>query len=248
MSGTNWHSFYSGKKTSSTEMNDNFAWIQGDLLPFSSGVLADNTHDLGTFAAQWRTLHLSDSITIGGKRLTSAGIVGYGIELTNGVLNVQTSAIRGSSNNEGGGGGREIKLGSLSTPDFRDEAVTSIVSTGTSSYTIGDTTITSATITTIGGKVLVCGHATIGFTGDDSVPTALILSIDRDGTEIAGGVVTKETGAFIGAAVENKIPLSVICVDAQTAGSYVYNLRYTVTDGTVTSISFYGLTVLEMRK
>ena len=68
MGGSAWYAFTNdtGAKTeviNADEVNSNFDWSEGHIVPHLAGVTADSTYDLGEIAKRWRVAYL-DSITL----------------------------------------------------------------------------------------------------------------------------------------------------------------------------------------
>ena len=91
MAGSTWHTFTPGTVAKSSEVNENFDWLEGSLAPMVGGSMTTAIYDLGTTTAAWRNLYLSGNIVLGGDTITSFD--GTSIEATNGVVSVRTSGI-----------------------------------------------------------------------------------------------------------------------------------------------------------
>lgn len=238
MAGTAWNVFAAGQTASAARMNENWDWREGHLIPQSAGVQANNTNDLGTASNAFRSLYMT-SIQFSGS--SWQGIDGTTIAVSAGTLYVPTGAVNGSTANTSASE-RQIAQGTLSTPDFRDNAVTNYAQTGNSWAGMG-TTITTSQIAATGGKILIIGHATINLAATATGP-ALEIAIDRDGTALNGGRLMR----FHNRAGAAQFPISIAVIDAPAAGTYNYNMRYTVTGGSFSSIVFYNLSLLELKK
>jgi hypothetical protein len=59
MAGTVWHDFAPSTKAKSSEVDENFDWMEGSIVPMSAGSTTDAVYDLGTTTARWRDLFIS---------------------------------------------------------------------------------------------------------------------------------------------------------------------------------------------
>lgn len=66
MAGTTFHSFTADTIARAADMNDNFAFLEGDFNPHSTGAAADNSKDLGTSTNRWRDAFIGNRIIIDG--------------------------------------------------------------------------------------------------------------------------------------------------------------------------------------
>lgn len=155
--------------------------------------------------------------------------------------------VSGSTANSGGTAAT-IQQGTISTPDLRANAVTLTASSNSSDSAAVGTTITTASITTIGGKVLIIGSASL------SGASGTILSkangtghmiLDRGGTKIATSsaslIMNNSANTF-----SFTYPFSITYIDSPAAGSYTYTLSYTTGEG-VSAVVDYKLDVVELR-
>ena len=58
-----WNDFVASTTIRASEFNENFAWIQGDIVPMSNGVQVNNAFSLGTDTAKWLNLK-ADKINV----------------------------------------------------------------------------------------------------------------------------------------------------------------------------------------
>lgn len=162
---------------------------------------------------------------------------------------VASNTLTGSTANSGGSAGN-VAQGTISTPDFRTNAVTNIQSSVTSTSFHG-TDITTITITTIGKPVLLVASASLSVTPTSGPPSLIGVSIDitRDTTGIVGGEALENrnlsgTSAYSG---NQTISLGVTVIDTPTAGTYTYRLSYTMQNGSFSSAPRYSLQAIELR-
>lgn len=159
-----------------------------------------------------------------GNHITAGGITAATITTTQ----VASNTLTGSTANSGGSAGN-LATGTVSTPDLRANAVTQVQSSASSGGTDLPTTVTTQSITTIGGPVLIFATASILNSGTVSI------RVTRGGTAIAGGSqgnVAESNGVF-----------SLTCVDTPTAGTYTYNFTATGTS----TVLFFSLVLVELR-
>jgi hypothetical protein len=62
MAGTSWPALTAGQKAKASEVESRFDWIEGDILPQSSGTKVTRTHDLGSSSYFWRNIFASGQI------------------------------------------------------------------------------------------------------------------------------------------------------------------------------------------
>lgn len=65
MAGSTWTVFAPATKAKSSEVNANFDWIEGDIVPMSAGSQTDAVYSLGTTTARWFKGYFSDAILVG---------------------------------------------------------------------------------------------------------------------------------------------------------------------------------------
>ena len=59
MAGSAWTVFAPATKAKSSEVNANFDWIEGSIVPMNAGNTTDAAYDLGTLTARWRSSYHS---------------------------------------------------------------------------------------------------------------------------------------------------------------------------------------------
>lgn len=160
---------------------------------------------------------------------------------------ITSGAVRGSTANSGGSA-REISQGTISTPDFRANAVTQ-QQTSASGSVVTNTTITSKSITTIGGPVLIVASASLdGVNGTilGQSQAYLQTSVDRGGTAIPGATQEMLIRGYLTTGSQQIFPCSIMAVDTPAAGTYTYNFNY-ANGGGFTSVNEYSLVLIELR-
>lgn len=242
MAGTTWNTFADATKAKASDVNENFDWLEGSIMPHAAGVNTNNAYDLGEHNFKWSTCWIGTSIEINGMTLTSlvdsttTDLNGFGF------VGIRASGARGSTANSGGAQ-QEILQGSVSYPDFRSQAVSQHAITNASAVGAA-TTLTSVAITTYGGPVLVFGTMNVKLTANGFGVTQVNCGLYRGTTNISGATVGR-TSANNSA---NAFPVSMIASNVPSASTYTFEMRYEVITGSLTSISDYALTVVELRR
>ena len=234
MAGTTFNSFVAGETTSALKMNQNFEWLQGDRVPMNSGAKENNLHDLGSATFSWKNLYVGTDLTIAGKTLRDP-FAGAALTLSSAVLKVETEKITASMINDG----------TLSTPDFRAESISQIAESGSGSIATG-TQISTVSISTNGGKVLVIGSATLRGQANNRIDAE--VSVDRNGTALTGGRQYQKYQSNSPAAAVLDIPFSVQCIDEPPTGTATYVIRYNSYGIASTTVSEYSLVATEFKK
>lgn len=99
MSGLNWYSFVNdtGVKTqiiNATEVNSNFDWLEGDILPQLAGVTTTATYDLGSPSAHWAEGYVDALPSVTSARITNLTVTTANItNLTATSANIGTASI-----------------------------------------------------------------------------------------------------------------------------------------------------------
>lgn len=184
-----------------------------------------------------------------GNAITAGGITNHTITATQitaatiTTTEVTSNTLTGSTANSGGSAGN-IAQGTISSPDFRANAVTA--NSTSQSGTIGTTgtTITTTSLITIGGPVFVTYHFTVQLSvsgGAGAVSSYLLC----DGVEIAGGACTPLGQASAGT-------LRLLCtasiIHTPTSGAHTYTVGYIQVNGTgFSTATGQSLTAIEMR-
>lgn len=240
------NTFVAGATTSAAQVNENFAYFYGDMIPHSEGIYQGGWHDWGSSTYKWRDAYFGTGIIINTKQITGVDTM---LDLNSGTLKLKSASIRGATGNSGGSQ-QEVAQGTISTPDIRDNACTEFAQNGVGSLATG-TTITSCQITTQGGDVLIMGMASLQMKTPGSIGFQIetSLSIDREGTALTGGRSYSYTD--MGNAAGNSTQTSdhkVFVIDSPAAGTYTYNLRYTVHNGTFDTVATFNLVAVELKK
>jgi hypothetical protein len=158
---------------------------------------------------------------------------------------IAAGVVRGSSANSGGSQ-QEVSQGTISTPDLRANAVTNPQSS--SSDTIGSLAtrnlVTSKTITTLGGPVLVLASCA-QFISSVSNSLDFEIAAMRGSTAIPGG--SSHAGISFTGSYSAEMSLTVCVIDTPPAGTYTYNLYSFVFSGSGGAIINQSLVVVELR-
>jgi len=59
MAGSSWNVFVPATKAKSSEVNANFDWIEGHIVPMNAGFQTDGTYDIGSATARWKDAYFS---------------------------------------------------------------------------------------------------------------------------------------------------------------------------------------------
>lgn len=163
---------------------------------------------------------------------------------------IAAQTVRGSTANSGGSA-QEIAQGTISTPDLRLGAVTTISNNSTLSFSgIGGSVITSTVITTSGGPVFLIAKLVATITADGSGKATLDGWLDRDGTggTTIDGNYTHFGGWGFAASSRQFIEASIITIETPAAGTYTYNLKAEVGVGTPIGSIQGNLIAIELKK
>jgi hypothetical protein len=66
MAGTSWINFVANTKARADDVNHNFDWLEGSLVPMNSGSKTNGVYDLGENTYRWHNLYLSNNFYIDG--------------------------------------------------------------------------------------------------------------------------------------------------------------------------------------
>jgi len=176
---------------------------------------------------------------------TMSGVLNMGsnkiISVTNGSNSgevVTFGGVSGSTANSGGSQGA-ITQGTISTPDFRANAVTQVQSADSGDTAgITSSTIVSKSITTTGGKVLILAHVNFNWSSGSAASNFQIL---RDTTQLNGmwAQATATSTLFT-------TPVAIMGVDSPAAGTYTYKLVGSVFAGGG-NYEAYAITLIELK-
>jgi len=163
--------------------------------------------------------------------------------ITNASITSQT--IRGSTANSSATA-QEISQGTISTPDFRANAVSQQVNSISSGFgRASPTQLTTTTITTIGGYVLVGWSASVSGIADGSGLSQATVVLQQDGANFNGnGGSTVVQGSASGSF---STTLSGTVILTPSAGSHTYKLSYQLDIGSAPSCGSYTLYAIELR-
>jgi len=82
MAGTAWHNFSPLTKIYSSQVNENFDWMEGHIVPQSAGSQTDSIYDLGTTTNRWRNGYFSTLVTVGTNGALSIGSTNSSIDVS----------------------------------------------------------------------------------------------------------------------------------------------------------------------
>lgn len=145
-------------------------------------------------------------------------------------------------------GTSEISSGAITTAKLATNAVTQSVSAGLGNA-VQSTSIRSVSITTTGGLVLVMATASINVTASTVTGASqadISVSVDRDGSGIAGGNQKVSIRGLASTSVTNGLPATILTLDNPSAGSHTYNLKYDSVSGGI-SVSTNSLVLVELK-
>lgn len=151
-------------------------------------------------------------------------------------VNLSSPSVNGSTANSGGTQGA-ITQGTISTPDFRANAVTQSFNSANINGTSAQATlISSTTLTTVGGKVLIIANITFNCT---SGTHSAVATVD-DGVNVLGVMeATCNSAANIFATG------SIVAIVPQSAASHTFSLNWS--NAASTTIQFSNFSVIEIR-
>lgn len=89
MAGTTWTEFVAGTKAKSSQVNENFDWIEEHLFPMKGGSTTTGVYDLGSTLANWRDLYLAD----GGRVFLDGGDDSYLIHSTTNTIDIFVAGV-----------------------------------------------------------------------------------------------------------------------------------------------------------
>lgn len=119
------------------------------------------------------------------------------------------------------------------------------VASSANTASVHGTDITTASITTTGGSVLIAGFANILMTGISGL-TGVHIDITRDNTAITGGVSKVGTNLGAGTAIQTYC-IPVMVIDTPAAGTYTYKMSYIVQSGSFNALAGYSLQLVELK-
>lgn len=89
MAGTAWTAFVANTKARASQVNENFDWIEGSIVPMNAGSKTDAVYDLGESGNRWKDIHLSGNAEIG---TVSLGTSTNTVLFVGGTLRPETDA------------------------------------------------------------------------------------------------------------------------------------------------------------
>lgn len=75
MAGSVWPLLLPGSKAKASDVENKFAWLEGDIVPMSGGTRADATYDMGSEPFRWRDGWFSRSLSLGSGGAAAPSIV-----------------------------------------------------------------------------------------------------------------------------------------------------------------------------
>lgn len=66
MAGTSWVDFVDNTKARAEDVNKNFDWIQGSIVPMNAGATTNGVYDLGITGKAWKDLFMTGTLYLGG--------------------------------------------------------------------------------------------------------------------------------------------------------------------------------------
>lgn len=219
MAGTTWFTFSPATLIKSSEVNLNFDWLEGNLVPQTGGSATNGVYDLGASATKWRDLYLSNAFILGTTTMTSSDI---------GKVDASTIEVSG--------GTMRVKDSGISTAKIAASAVTSnTITAAGSAGGVGASTVASVAITVSANNspVLISFGATINVsTVFFTLTTSYVLDMDlrlyrknpdNSYTNLGGGnreIVVNTVG---GSGGSYSFPAGINLVDnSASAGSILY--------------------------
>lgn len=194
------------------------------------------------------TLSPQADVNMNAHRLTSIGTpttTGDAAQYPITVGQIAAGAVQGSTANSGGVPGI-ITQGTISTPDFRANAVSQIQSTSSGSSSSLLTGIGSKTITVTTGTVLIFAQASMNFLASGGGVYTFNVSLTRGATSLSGGQSTYSQ-AGLGASAAQLIGVSQIAVDTPGAGTFTYNFTYNTSAGSSYAVANFSLILIEIK-
>lgn len=245
MAGTTWNVFTPGTKLKASDINENFDWIEGSIVPNNAGAAAHNTYDMGSYVHLWGVAYFGTSLVLGGQTISSPVNTN---NLSGGVWKIKTGGVRGTTANSGGTQ-QEIAQGTISEADLRNNAATTIPGDTDFQTIAGSTTsnIASVTIPATGQPILIMGQASIHLAANTAGAYTVVVALLR-GTTILTGTASFQQQNDSTSLGTNTVCFSVQTFDNPGAGSFTYNIAYTVAGGSFTSAPFHNLIALEFKK
>lgn len=160
-----------------------------------------------------------------------------------GTLNMGSNVI--SSVTQGSTTGQAISF-PVGTAQISANSITQTVqsvSTDTDGVGQSYTTLTTASITTTGGPIIVMAHADITIF---AAALSVHYEILRGATLIDGGAANVVN--FVSGSSNQHFPISINTIDSPVAGTYTYTLQYAIANGSGPSVRGYTLSLIELKR
>lgn len=142
----------------------------------------------------------------------------------------------------------QIASATILTGNIASGAVTQVQSSTSGASADKTTIITTKSITTTGGAVLIMATATLGGSQAGSGASFfadMSTAVTRGGTSIVGARTRAEFASSAANAFFS--PHTIVAVDTPTAGTYTYNFTYELDSGTSPTIASYSLVLVELK-
>jgi len=142
----------------------------------------------------------------------------------------------------------QIASSAIITSLIAANAVTQVVQASSSTIAAG-TAVTGVNITTTGGPVLIFGSLTIVVqsTAGGAYNVSTMIWREPSSTSLTGAYATALLSG-LGTTVNNAIPMTVIGYDTPAAGTYSYDLGYTVTSGVFQATTTFNIFAIELKR
>jgi len=77
MAGSTWSVFSPATKAKSSEVNGNFDWIEGNIIPMNAGSATDAAYDLGAASTRWRHSYFSGRVNVPALGLSDTSFLSF---------------------------------------------------------------------------------------------------------------------------------------------------------------------------
>lgn len=198
MAGTTWNDLVPGTRAKATDVEQNFDWLEQDLVPMIDGTKTDATYDLGTSSFRWRDGWFSRRIYIGTGTSGSPSVAGSNDQDTGIVFlggNVLAAAAGGVEAWRINSAGQTLLAnGTASTPSlaFTNDQTTGMYRPATGTVAFVSRGSESLRIDSVGRITQPQNPAFTAYWNE----TTTALSIGSVNSLIDGGVGNKWTEAF----------------------------------------------------
>jgi hypothetical protein len=187
-----------------------------------------------------------------GNAITAGGIASQTItatQIANATITgtqVANQTINGSTANSGGSAG-QINQGTISTPDLRSQAVSQVLqTTGGSVITNPVTAVSSISITTSGGVVIIMASASFSQSSVGAWSARLYVARDGQTNIIPGSIATLNTPTS-----GTELSCSICITDSPGTGTFIYHLQADGSNNSFVSVGgnpSWSFVVFELKK